>query len=245
VTSPRLLLPLRVPELGPSLGKLVTGTGRDPGGLSLDGIRYQLVTRMIETAGEARRLAGNEERAPAIFAVSRVLWLTAWEETVTAVAGMLLERVTAEINREADRVSMPPKVRERFFPTASDRRSLTARLGSAGSGLVPVLDELDRRGEAALSATALDRPVLDEWHDALRMAARRLENAWMLLEERTETEVNRWKPVVEQVARWRKPLAPVIIVTVVALAAAAWLGLALGGFIPAPDFLHPLIDINP
>jgi hypothetical protein len=199
---------------------------------------------MIETAGEARRLAGNDERAAAIFAVSRVLWLTAWEETVSAVTRMVVQQVTADIDREADRVSMPPKVREKCYPTASERRSLAARLGSAGTGLVPVLDELDRRGEAALAATALDRPALEEWHDALRMAARRLENAWLLLEDRTETEVSRWKPVVEQVARWRKPVLPVLIVTGLALAAATWLGLALGGFIPAPAFLQPLIDLN-
>ena len=102
MTSPKLLLPLRVPELGPSLGKLVTGSGRDPGSLGLDAIRFQLVTRMIESAGEARRLAGSEERSAAIFALSPVFWLTAWEETVNAVAGALTDRVSSRINQEAD-----------------------------------------------------------------------------------------------------------------------------------------------
>jgi hypothetical protein len=242
VTSPKLLLPLRVPELGPSLGKLVTGTGRDPEGLSLTASRYQLVTKMIETAGEARRLAANEERSAAIFAVSPVFWLTAWEETVNAVAGLILGRVTARINRAADRVDMPPDVRQKFLPSPSERRALAARLGSAGTGLVRVLDELERRGAAALSATALERPALEAWHDALRAAARRLEDAWLLLEDRVEMEVARWDPVLKQVARWRKPLTPVLIVGAAGLVLALWLGLTVGGFIPAPAVMRPLFN---
>ncbi len=241
MTSPKLLLPLRVPELGPMLGKLVTGTGRDPGGLLLTPIRYHLVTKMIETAGEARRLAANEERSAAIFSVSSVVWLTAWEETVSAVSAMLLERVAARITREADRVGMPLRLRERFLPGPSERRPLSARLGSAGTGLVPVLDELERRGAGALVATALERPTLDAWHDALRAAARRLEEAWLLLEDRVEAETGRWDPVIQQVSRWRKPLAPVLLVGAVALGVAVWLGLTVGGFIPAPALLHSLL----
>jgi hypothetical protein len=230
-----------VPELGPSLGKLVTGTGRTPGGFSLTGIRHHLVTKMIETAGEARRLAANDERSAAIFAVSPVFWLTAWEETINAVATMVLEQVTGQINREADRVGMPPEVRERFLPGASERRTLGARLGSAGAGLVRVLDDLERRGAAALAATALERSSMDAWHDALRAAGRRLEEAWLLLEDRVEMELAKWNPVIEQVGRWRKPLTPVLITGVVLLALAIWLGLTLGGFIPAPAFIRPLL----
>ena len=223
------------------LGKLVTGTGREPGGLSLTAIRYQLVTRMLETAGEARRLGANEERSAAIFAVSPVLWMTAWEETVQSVAGLVLERVTTEINREADRVRMPQQLRARFLPSPSERRALAARLGSAGTGLVPVLDELERRGGQALSATALERDSIDGWHEALRMAGRRLEEAWLLLEDRVETEIGRWAPTIQQVHRWRKSLTPVLIVGTVLLALAVWLGLAMGGFISAPAALRPLL----
>jgi hypothetical protein len=241
MTSPKLLLPLRIPELGPSLGKLVTGTGRDPGGLSLTGIRYHMVTKMLESAGEARRLAGNEERSAAIFAVSPVVWLTAWEETVGAVSALLLERVITRITAEADAVRMPPKIRAKFLPTAAERRALAARLGSAGTGLVPVLDELGRRGSGALSASALERTTLDGWHEALRMAARRLEEAWLLLEDRVETETTRWEPIFTRVSRWRRPLTPVLLTGAALLAIAVWLGLMAGGFIPAPGFMQPLV----
>ncbi|MCH8937066.1 MAG: hypothetical protein IIB90_15220 [Gemmatimonadetes bacterium] len=46
---------LRIPELGPSLGKLVTGTGRGTvgEGISLDANRCQLATKVMEVDGEA------------------------------------------------------------------------------------------------------------------------------------------------------------------------------------------------
>ena len=92
-----------------------------------------------------------------------------------------------------------------------------------------------------LAATTLERSLVDAWHDALRAAGRRLEEAWLLLEDRVETELARWNPVIEQVGRWRKPLTPVLVVSTVLLAVAVWLGLTLGGFIPAPAVFRPLL----
>ena len=73
MTTPSLLLPLRIPELGPALGKLVTGTRRvtTP---SLEDERRHLVTKLIEAAGEARRLAARDERAAAV-ALPGAVWL--------------------------------------------------------------------------------------------------------------------------------------------------------------------------
>jgi hypothetical protein len=161
---------------------------------------------------------------------------------VNAVATLILDRVTAQIHREADRMDMPATVRQKFLPVPSDRRALAARLGSAGAGLVRVLDDLEQRGAAALSATALERPDLEAWQDALRAAARRLEDSWLLLEDRVEMEVVRWEPVVKQVSHWRKPLTPVLIVGAAGLLLAVWLGLTAGGFIAAPAIMRPLFS---
>ena len=92
-----------------------------------------------------------------------------------------------------------------------------------------------------MSATALERDSIDAWHEALRMAGRRLEEAWLLLEDRVETEIGRWSPAIQQVHRWRKSLTPVLVVGSLLLALAIWAGLTVGGFIPAPAALRPLL----
>ena len=114
MTNPRHLLPLRVPELGPSLGKLVSGSGRTNGPISLDVIRYKLGTRIIECAGEARRLAANDERSAALAAIGRVNWEHAWDETVSAVTALLVDRVSAHLDAEARAVRMSRRMRSRY-----------------------------------------------------------------------------------------------------------------------------------
>jgi hypothetical protein len=140
---------------------------------------------------------------------------------------------------------MPPQRRQRAFPGAGERRALVARLGSAGAGLVRALDTLDRLGPKALDATSLERIDMDGWQNTLRTAARRLEAAWIQLEDRVDEEVHRFDAAVARVARWRKPLWPVWVTSGVALAVAVWLGLVLGGFLPAPGFLKPLVAAWP
>jgi hypothetical protein len=237
MTSPKLLLPLRVPELGPSLGKLVTGTGRSPGGIGLDDFRYRLVTRVMEHAGEARRLSANEERAAAAGTLGRAAWLAAWEEAIGGTADRLAGLVNARLEAEARAVRMPRRLRSRVVLEANERRALAARLGSSGALLIPALDEVDRSAEAALAATALERDVVTAWQEALKTAARRLEAAWLALEDGVEAEAQRWNEVAGRIGQWRKPLWPVFLVGGVALAAAVWFGLAYGGLLPAPDWL--------
>jgi hypothetical protein len=242
MTSPKLLLPLRIPELGPSFGKLVTGTGRAPGGTALDAPRHRLVTRMMEHAGEARRLTGNEERGPAVAALGREAWLAAWEEAVGTVAEGLAQRIDERLAAEARAVRMPRRLRRRVLLEPAERRALAARLGSSGALLIPALDNLQRRGETALAATALERENVTAWQDALKTAARRLEAAWLALEDAVELEAGRWTDVADRVAAWRKPLWPVFVVGGIVLLAALWLGLTFGGYLPAPAWLVRLWD---
>ncbi|UCF40028.1 MAG: hypothetical protein JSW43_09830 [Gemmatimonadota bacterium] len=238
MTSSQLLLPLRIPEVGPSLGKIVTGTGRDPGGLELDMIRHRLTTRVFEAAGEARRLASRDERRAAVATVGRTMWLEAWDEAVAGVADLMLMRIAARLDAEARAVRMPRRRRQRLQLGAAEQGALAARLGSAGAGLVPALDLLEERVAPALGATALEREAMEAWRDALMTAARRLEEAWLELEVAIEAEWSHWNRVADEVARWRKPLWPVLIAAAVAIAGAAWLGLVMGGYIAAPPWLQ-------
>ncbi len=238
MSNPKLLLPLRIPELGPSLGKLVTGTPRPSGWLPLDSARYRLATRIISNAGEARRLSVNGERAAALAAIGRAAWQEAWEEAVSSVADLVLSRIAEQLEAEAVAVGMSRGKRGELGIGAADRRALAARLGSAGSDLVPTLDELEERATNVLDATALNRGAVEAWQESLKIAARQLEAAWLALEQGVQREEYRWKGVADRVAGWRRSLWPVGLVGALVLLPTIWLGLILGGYVDVPNWLQ-------
>jgi hypothetical protein len=240
MTSTKQLLPLRVPELGPSLGKLVSGAERKGSWIPLDSVRYRLATRIIENAGEARRLAANGERSSALASLGRESWQEAWNEAVTSVAAALATRIAEHLQAEAKAVRMSAKRLARLGLDQGLERMLAARLGAAGAGLMPVLDTVESQAAAALGATALEREAVVGWQEALRLAARRLESAWLDLELAVGREATRWLTVADEIARWRKPLWPVFVVGAAVMAAALWLGLVFGGYVDPPQWLEQL-----
>lgn len=234
--SRKLLLPIRVPELGPHLGKLVAATGRRPGGLPLDAVRHQLATRVMEAAGEARRLAARDERDAALEAVGRAAWLAAWEEAAGSTTDMIVSQVRTHLDAEARAVRMPVRRRERLLPAPTYERALRARLGSTGAALVPALDALAAASERARVATARERDAVEAWQHALTTCARQLEAAWLALEEAVAQELMAWERVADRVALWRRSLWPVFAVGIVLAALSVWLGLVLGGYLAAPSW---------
>ena len=86
----------RVPELGPSLGRLGDPPAADaePARRSLDDIRLVLVTGVFELAGAGRSFAAAGDAAGAVGSLSRVAWLGLWEKAVAAAA----ERIAATAN---------------------------------------------------------------------------------------------------------------------------------------------------
>ncbi len=235
MTGAPVLAPLRIPELGPLLGKIVVGTGRR-GIASLDGIRLGLVTRIFEQAGEARRLAARDERAATVAAVGRTAWLEAWEDAAESVATALVHDIRRRLADEAGRVGMRPGRLKRYLPTPGEERALSARLASAGVTVVPVLDLIDRLGPAAVEAGPEDVEAVAAWQEALRVAARRLEAAWLALEETAAAESRRWESVIGEVRDWRRPWWPVWTTGAIATGTALWLGLVLGGYLEAPGW---------
>ncbi len=238
MTSQKLLLPVRVPELGPSLGKALTGSGRPPGDLPLDGFRLQLVSRLLDASGEARRLAAGGERDAALEALDSRTWLDAWERTVNGIATAVVERVNARLDVEAWAARMPRRYRRKVLLDPVELRGVSSRIGAAGAMLVPALDTLHAQAARLRDAMAADRTALGDWQDAVLTAARRLEAAWLALEEQVTAELGRWDAVAEALTRWRRPLWPVAAVGVPSLAAATWLGLVLGGYVAAPEWLR-------
>jgi hypothetical protein len=222
------------------LGKLVAGTPRPSGWIPLDEVRYRLASRIIDGAGEARRLVANEERAAALAALGNVVWQEAWDEAVASVTESVVDRVEQHIDAEARAVGMRNSRRLDLKLDTTERRGLAARLGSAGNNLIPALDRLNECAAGALQATALERDAVDAWQEGLKSAARQLEAAWLALEQAVDAEELRWKQLADEVAAWRKPTWPLILVAVPALAVATWLGLVFGGYVDAPVWLQSL-----
>jgi hypothetical protein len=83
----------------------------------------------------------------------------------------------------------------------------------------------------------LDHGVHEAWQEALRTAARRLEAAWLALEQQVAAERGRWEPELAEIGRWRPSLVPAVLWWLPVAALLVWLGLVLGGYLPAPEWL--------
>ncbi|UCD23731.1 MAG: hypothetical protein JSW51_11945 [Gemmatimonadota bacterium] len=233
------LVPLRVPELGPYLGKLVAGTERAARWIPLDEVRYQLATRIIEQGGEARRLAAAADHSSALAVLGRDAWRDAWEGAVDTVVATLANRLSVQIDAEAAAVKMGRRRRTRLKPGASAKRAIAIRLSASGAALLPVLDEIEQRAAEVVAANLSDDAV-ERWQEIQKLAARRLEAAWFDLETAVDGEVASWMRAMDEVARWRKPLWPVAVVALVAFGVAVWLGLIFGGHIDPPGWMARL-----
>lgn len=218
-----------VPELGPSLGRLVlspTEGAEGPLGARLDDIRLRLVSGVFELAGAARGFAATGDPEGAVGSLNRVALLGLYEKAVGTAAERIAATVNAQLQSAADESRYPRARLRRHLLTADDTRAIAARLGSGGAGFVAALD--------AMEQVARTRPAPRDWQDALLAAARRLESAWLALEETAEGEQRRWRAEVTQVRSWRRPVWPLWLITALVLGAAVYLGLLLGGFLPVP-----------
>jgi hypothetical protein len=226
-----------VPELGPSLGRLgdpPPDAEAAPLGARLDDIRLRLVTGVFELAGAGRAFAAAGDPDGAVASLSRVTWLALWERAVAASA----ERVAATVNEAFEAAAAESRFPRRRLRTAlltpDDTRAIAARLGGGGGPFVAALDELEHAALGATAHRARERPAGAEWRSALTAAARRLEAAWLALEQAAAAEQRRWQVDVERVRAWHLPRWPLWLLTAVVLASATYLGLVLGGYVPVP-----------
>ncbi len=156
---------------------------------------------------------------------------------MSSVADLLTDRVSRHLEAEARAVRMPRRQRARVGVNDAERSALAARLGSAGANLVPALDDLEEHARRAERATGLEPNAVAEWQYALNLAARRLEEAWLELEETVERESATWMQAASRISAWRRPVWPVVVGGSLLLAAASWLGLVLGGYVEPPQWL--------
>jgi hypothetical protein len=235
-----------VPELGPSLGRLVDPpllrSDRGSLDLILDDIRLDLVTGIFELAGAARSFAASGDRQGAISSLARVAWLGLWERAVAASAERLAELVNARLREAAIESRLPDRQLEGFHLKPDDVRAIASRLGSGGAGFVSALDALEQAAHGAAASGSRGRAGQEDWERALATTARRLESAWMALAAGARAEQDRWKAEIERARAWRRPTVVLWLLSAGVLAIATYLGLVLGGYLPVPPALRPLAE---
>ena len=232
---------LDVPELGPSLGRLIVPRRVTEPWVPLDDVREALATSVMECAGAARREASNGAQARALVALDRDAWTRAWEEAVHRAADRIVAVLDRTIETEAKRVRMPGSRRRQLAVSPVERRAIAARLASGGDTLDPVLDQVAHATETLARTWPGDATTRSEWGAAQAAAARRLEAAWLALETQVEQERVRWTAELDAVKAWRPSLVPVLVIWTPLAAVAIWLGLVLGGYLPAPQWLAELL----
>lgn len=209
--------------------------------MPLDDVREELATAILELAGAGRAAAEREDWAAVLQATGRGVWLEAWERAVQQVGERLSAHVDVEIALAARRVRMPRRAWRRRLLAPAERRAVAARLAAGGGTFVTATDQLGVAADRLRDADVLDKAAHAEWQDALCTAARRLEAAWLALEDQVEEERRRWAAEIADVAAWRPPLWPVVALWMPVATGLVLLGLVLGGYLPAPEWLARLL----
>lgn len=234
----KLLMPLRVPELAPSLGRIIVPRRQHAPWVPLDDIREELATRVLELGGEGRAAAADGgDRARVLETTGRRAWAAAWDHAVRRAATRVADALEGEITRTARRVRLPRRRARRLLLASAEKRAIAARLGTGGAAFVAALDALEAAAARVADASVLDKDAHAFWQEALRTVTRRLEAAWLALEAEVEEERRRWAQELDALASWRPSLWPIVLVWLPVAALLVWLGLILGGYVPAPAWL--------
>ena len=238
-SSPRSV---SVPELGPSLGRLVSAAAPAARDFSIDDLRLGLATAALELGGLARTRAAAGDRGGALQALSRASWLEVWERSAHLAADRVANALNGRLESAAAESRMPPRLRRRLPLASGKLRQIRARFGAAGSAFVTALDGLEETVAPLRVAPASDRVAEEIWQDALLAAVRRLESAWLALDEAADKEWLAWKEEIDQVRQWRRPVWPLWLGTAALLGAAVWVGLVLGGYLDCPWWFRPAAE---
>lgn len=236
---------LIIPELGPALGRLVAPPPAVPGApphwVPIDDLRIALVSQVFDHAGDARRWAREGDRELALTTLTHAALEQVWVRTVRAVAERVAEQVNLRLAAAAREARLPARHARRLPLEPAEVHAIAARLSQGDAGFREGLVLLDRALSAARSDRAPAGAVL-AWQEALLTLARRLEAAWLGLEEALAREGREWDAEAEDIRRWRRSPWPLRAVAVVLFGAALYAGLVLGGYLPAPEPLRPLAE---
>src|SRR5207244_7594609 len=195
-----------VPELGPSLGRLVDPLPAPRGALRvpLDDIRLDLVSGVFDLAGAARSFAAAGDHAGAIASLGRVAWLGRWEKAAATAATRIVTETNAGLGLAADESRFSRRRLRRLMLGDDDTRAIAARLGSGGAPFVAALDALEQAAHTTGTAHGRGAAGAHAWQSALGATARRLESAWIALVQAAGAEQDRWAGEIAAVRGWHR-----------------------------------------
>lgn len=183
-----------------------------PLGEELDAIRLELLDGLLRLGP---RVGDGDGSA----------WFAVWQRAVDGVAERLGVRVEEALARASAVSRMPPDQIARHRPTDGDRERWRARLDSTG---IPL--------ERALAAPA------DHAESRIRQRGVATDEAWRALREVFTEERALWEARARMIHRWLPPTRPVWIAGGIAMGLLFLFGLAVGGYLPVPDAVRPVID---
>ncbi|MEO8199179.1 MAG: hypothetical protein ABI679_01535 [Gemmatimonadota bacterium] len=235
-SSPVRVLPaVQIPELGPALGRVaMPSRGK---ATFLDQVRLDLATAIFDMAADARSWSSAGDRQAAVDSLGQSAWLGAWEAAVRTTALQVAAETDARIEAASLESRIPRARRKKLLLSQAERRSMAARLGTGGFALGESLALLHIENQRMRESGVLDRDAGERWRAALTTAARKVESAWISLEEEAQSEWARWTPLVESARAWRRPRWPLWLITAVLLSVAIYVGLVVGGYLHGPAFL--------
>jgi hypothetical protein len=241
-TEPTLLA---IPELGPSLGRLVAppppAPGTPPSWIGLEDLRVALVTQLFELAGDARRWAAEGERELALTTLNRDAFEGAWHRAVSGVA----ERAAAAINERLLAAGAEARMSRRRIRTlgldAEEIRALAGRLRGGDTRLDEALSALERAANPVRSERAAGGAV-ESWQQALLAVARRTEASWLALEDALTREWRDWAIEIAEIRAWRRPRWPLVAFGVALVLGFGYAGLVLGGYLPVPGIFRGIVE---
>jgi hypothetical protein len=217
-----------LPEIGPELGSLVDLTHElgDPE-VGLEAIRLELVHALFQRTQAARDFLLTGDQAGARAALDRPVWMEVWHDAVTKTAARVMAVTTSRLERAARRSGFPARRLKELLPTADDRAVLRAKLEAAG---IPLEEAFSREASGA------------SWWDLIRRRASRLEESWDRLENVVRLELASVDERRGAIESWRPsrviPMAGAVTLVLVL----AWVGLAIGGYLPRPRWLDSVAD---
>jgi len=201
-------------EIGPWLG-VVAAPPAPPGeggGEELEALRVTLLDGLLRLGPHAGDLEGTA-------------WFAVWQRAVEESAERLGIRVEEALAR-ASVVSRRPPVRiATHHPTDAERERWRARLDSTG---IPL--------ERVLAAPA------DDAEARVRQRGVATDEAWRALHDIFAEERALWEARARMIHRWLPPPRPVWIVGGIAMGILFLFGLAVGGYLPVPAMVRPVID---